>query len=82
MVSEGQAEPWEAVTLPPNPKRGAMFSCLPDDIIRNYNAAMEWSAPEVPIYAYLFWGADYWILRDGSGDPSYLQAVARILAEA
>lgn len=82
MVSEGQAEPWEAVTSPPNPQLRAMFSCRPEDIIRNYNAAMEWSAPDRPIYAYLFWGAEYWILRDESGDPSYLQAFARILDEA
>lgn len=82
MVSEGQAEPWEVVTTPPNPKQRAMFSCRADDAIRNYNTAMEWSAPDAPMYAYLFWGADYWILRNRSGDPSYLQAVARILAEA
>lgn len=82
MVSEGQAEPWEVVTLPPNPERGAMFSCPPNDAIRNYNAAMDWSHPDAPIYAYLFWGADYWILRDRSGDPTYMQTVARILAEA
>jgi glycosyl hydrolase family 42 (putative beta-galactosidase) len=82
MVAEGQAEPWEAVTLPPNPKQAAMFSCRPEDAIRNYNAAMEWSGPDAPLYAYLFWGADYWILRDRSGDPSYLQAVARVLAAA
>lgn len=82
MVSEGQAEPWEAVTLPPNPGQRAMFSCRPADAIRNYNLAMEWSAPNAPIYAYLFWGADYWILRDRSGDPSYLQAIARVVAKA
>ncbi len=82
MVSEGQAEPWEAVTLPPNLERLSMFSCSPHDAIRNYNTAMEWSQPDAPIYAYLFWGADYWILRAGSGDPTYLQAVTRILAEA
>jgi len=82
MVAEGQAEPWEAVTLPPNPERGAMFSCRPGDAIRNYNTAMAWSGHDAPLYAYLFWGADYWILRDRSGDPSYLQAVARVLAAA
>ena len=82
MVSEGQAEPWEVVTLPPNPGRRAMFSCRPADAIRNYNAAMEWSASDAPIYAYLFWGADYWILRERSGDASYVQVVSRILAEA
>jgi len=82
MVSEGQAEPWEIVTLPPNPGQRAMFSCRPDDAIRNYNSAMELSPPDAPLYAYLFWGAEYWILRNRSNDPSYLQAVVRILAEA
>ena len=81
-MSEGQAEPWEAVTVPPNPGAHAMFSCGPDAVIRNYNAAMEWSSSAAPLEAYLFWGADYWILRDRSGDPSYLQAVNRILREA
>jgi hypothetical protein len=82
MVSEGQAEPWEAVTMPPNPENRAMFSCRPEDAIQNYNAAIEWSHPEHPIYAYLFWGAEYWILRARSRDASYLQAFARILEEA
>ena len=81
MVSEGQAEPWEAVTKPPNPEMRAMFSCSPSEIIRNYNAAMGWSGDEAPLYAYLFWGAEYWILRSRSGDPSYLQAFERILNE-
>lgn len=82
MVSEGQAEPWETVTPPPNPDGHAMFSCRPDDVPGNYNAAMEWSNPENPLYAYLFWGAEYWVLRDRSGDPSYLQAFARVLDES
>jgi hypothetical protein len=82
MVSEGQSEPWEAVTLPPNPRERAMFSCRPEDAVRNYNSAMEWSDQESPTYAYLFWGAEYWVLRDQSGDPGYLQAFARILDEA
>jgi glycosyl hydrolase family 42 (putative beta-galactosidase) len=82
MVAEGQSEPWEAVTLPPNPEQRAMFSCRPEDPIRNYNAAMEWSSPEHPLYAYLFWGAEYWVLRDRSGDSSYRQAFTRILGEA
>jgi hypothetical protein len=82
MVAEGQAEPWEAVTVAPNPERRAMFSCRPEDMIRNYNAAMEWSPSEHPLYGYLFWGAEYWILRDRSGDPTYLDAFARILDES
>lgn len=82
MVAEGQAEPWEAVTLPPNPTHGAMFSCRPEDAIENYNAAMTWSTPESPLFAYLFWGAEYWILRERSGDPSYIRAFSRILEES
>jgi len=79
MISEGQAEPWETTTVPPSPERHAAFSCLPEQLIDNYSAAMGWSVKGVPLYAYLFWGAEYWLLRDRSGDPSYLQAFARVL---
>ena len=82
MVSEGQAEPWEAVTVPPNPARHALYSCPPEQLIRAYNAAIGWSPPETPLHAYLFWGAEYWVVRDRSGDPSYLQAFERVLASA
>lgn len=82
MITEGQAEPWEAVTTPPNPSGRGMYSCLPEQIILNYNACMQWSEPAAPLYAYLFWGAEYWMLREQCGDPSYLQAFARILAQA
>jgi len=79
IVAEGQAEPWEAVTLPPNPKTHAMFSCRPQNVIDNFNETMGWSGQGPSLYAYLFWGAEYWVLRERSGDPSYLQAFARIL---
>jgi hypothetical protein len=82
MVSEGQAEPWETATTPPSPERQVMYSCPPDQLVRNYNVAMGWSRPDEPIYAYLFWGAEYWVRRDRSGDPSYLQAFARVLEQA
>src|SRR5713101_1538074 len=82
MVSEGQAEPWEAVTVPPNPARQALYSCPPEQLIRAYNAAIGWSRPETPLHAYLFWGAEYWVVRDRSGDPSYLQAFERVLTSA
>jgi glycosyl hydrolase family 42 (putative beta-galactosidase) len=82
MVSEGQAEPWEAVTVPPNPEGQASHSCPPEDLIRNYNATMAWSASGPPLYAYLFWGAEYWLLRDRNGDSSYLKTFARILEQA
>ena len=81
MVSEGQAEPWEAMTTPPNPSPGqGMYSCLPERVIENYNQCMRWAQQErYPLYAYLLWGAEYWILRSQSGDPRYLRAFARLL---
>ena len=82
MIAEGQAEPWEAVTIPPNPYGQGMYSCLPEQVITNYNTCMRWSRREVPLYAYLFWGAEYWMLRKQCADSSYLQAFARILEHA
>ena len=63
MVTEGQAEPWEAVTTPPN-------------------LTLEATGPNFALDAYLFWGAEYWMLRQQSGDPSYMGAFARILEHA
>ena len=34
---------------------------------------------EAQFYAYLFWDAEYWMLRKQSGDTSYIQTFARIL---
>ena len=83
MITEGQAEPWEAVTTPPNPRSQAMYSCLPEHVIGNYNRWLRWSrAAGVTLDAYLFWGAEYWMLREQSGDASYVQAFARILENA
>jgi hypothetical protein len=83
MISEGQAEPWETVTSPPNPGAHAMYSCLPEHVIENYNQCMRWAAPGDPrLSAYLFWGAEYWVLRAQTGDTRYLQAFARILDQA
>jgi hypothetical protein len=82
MVSEGQAEPWETVTIPPNPSGQGMYSCLPQQIIANYNTCMRWFQQEATLYAYLFWGAEYWVLRQQCADSSYLQAFARILEQA
>jgi hypothetical protein len=82
MITEGQAEPWETVTTPPDPAQQGMYSCLPEQLIVNYNACLRESRPENPLYAYLFWGAEYWILRQQGADPSYLQAFARILESA
>lgn len=80
MVTEGQAEPWETVTTPPNPQYAGAFSCLPEHLIENYN---QWLSPDgldsAPLYAYLFWGAEYWVRRQQSGDVRYLNAFVRIL---
>jgi hypothetical protein len=83
MVSEGQAEPWETVTDPPNPANEGMASCLPQQLIANYNQCMSWNkgAP-ARLSGYLFWGAEYWLLRHRDGDPRYLRAFARVLAES
>jgi hypothetical protein len=82
MIAEGQAEPWETVTTPPNPADQGMYSCQPEQIITNYNTCISWSSPQTPLYAYLFWGAEYWVLRQQCADPGYLQAFARILEQA
>ena len=64
MIVEGQAEPWEAVTTPPSPPGRAMYSCLPEHMIENYSQCMRWSAQRGgALDAYLFWGAEYWVLR-------------------
>jgi hypothetical protein len=82
LIAEGQAEPWETVTTPPNPYKQGMYSCLPEHVIINYNTCMRWSQQEADLYAYLFWGAEYWMLRKLCADSSYLQAFARILEYA
>lgn len=82
LISEGQAEPWEAITTPPNPEDQGMYSCLPEHVIANYNDWMAVDGQLASLYAYLFWGAEYWMLRKQSRDSSYLQAFARILESA
>src|SRR5579859_634683 len=80
MITEGQAEPWEAVTTPPNPRAQTMYSCPPEQLIANYNRWLRRTREaEVALDAYLFWGAEYWLLRHRSGDSSYLAAFARVL---
>ncbi len=80
-VTEGQAEPWETITAPPNPRGQVLSSCQPEHVITNYNRWMDEDGRLGQLYAYLFWGAEYWLLRMHSGDASYLRAFARILAE-
>jgi Beta-galactosidase len=82
LITEGQAEPWETITTPPNPAKQGMYSCLPEHLIGNYNTCMRWYEHQTSLYAYLFWGAEYWMLRKQAMDPSYLQAFVRILEHA
>jgi hypothetical protein len=81
MVTEGQAEPWETVTTPPSQAGRGMFSCLPEHVIENYNEGLQLgrSAPG-GLWAYLFWGAEYWLRRREQGDNRYLAAFSRVLA--
>ncbi len=82
-ITEGQAEPWETATTPPSPPLSGMSSCLPEHLIGNYNNCIRWSrAVGVTLGAYLFWGAEYWLRRQRSGDPRYLNAFARVLDDA
>jgi hypothetical protein len=83
MISEIQAEPWEAVTVPPSPPGRGMYSCLPEQVIGGYNRCVRWARRTPPgASAYLFWGAEYWLLRAHQGDRAYLDAFSRILAGA
>ncbi len=76
MISEGQAEPWETTVNPPSPRQAAAYSCPPERMIATYNDCARWSDD---LYAYLFWGAEYWLMRATQGDASYLNAFARVL---
>jgi hypothetical protein len=80
MITEGQAEPWEAVTTPPHPAGRAMASCPPERVIENCNRCLVLARESGrPLESYLFWGAEYWLLRQQAGDESYLGAFERIL---
>jgi hypothetical protein len=83
MVTEGQAEPWESVTIPPSPDARIAYSCPPERIIQNYSDCLRSARRAgIGLSAYLFWGAEYWVMRDRQGDSSYLDAVARVLAQS
>ena len=67
---------------PRRPTRGMWESivCLPEHLIETYNQWLSLGALNAnPLYAYLFWGAEYWVRRQQSGDASYLNAFTRIL---
>ena len=81
MISECQAEPWETVTTPPSEPGLGMYSCLPEHVVGNYNAAMRLGTTTAGgPWAFLFWGAEYWLRRRDQGDGRYLDAFARVLA--
>jgi hypothetical protein len=81
MVTESQSEPWELTIIPPSPHHYALYSCTPQNLIENYNT---WAscAECQPLYSYLFWGAEYWVLRWNNDDQQYLRAFARVLERA
>lgn len=80
MITEIQAEPWETDTIPPNPPGRVPASCRPEHLIANYNALVRRATRSgAAVEAYLFWGAEYWLLRQQVGDRSYLDAFARVL---
>lgn len=80
MVSEGQAEPWETVVIPPGGAEHAPASCTPANLIDNYNRCMRWAKRKAfTLEGYVFWGAEYWMVRRAAGDTSYLQAFERVL---
>ena len=60
-----------------------MASCLPEHPIATYN---QWLAPGAlgagRLFAYLFWGAEYWVQRRLNGDGRYLVAFERIVSQA
>jgi hypothetical protein len=83
MIAEGQAEPWEAMTTPPNPAGLAMYSCRPEDLITTYSRLLRLASERRRVLGgYLFWGAEYWLARDRDGDPAYLRAFERVLDES
>jgi hypothetical protein len=83
VVTEGQAEPWETVTAPPAPAGRHLYSCPPEQIIATFNHCLAWAREAgAALDAYLFWGAEYWLLRRRGGDPEYLAAFARVVEEA
>jgi hypothetical protein len=83
LVTEGQAEPWEAVTVPPSLPGRRPFSCTPEAVITTYNRCLRWARRAgVELDAYLFWGAEYWLRREIDGEPDYVAAFRRVLEES
>ena len=81
MVTEGQAEPWETVTTPaslPGPRHVQLPARARH---RQLQRAVSGSARlPTELWAFLFWGAEYWLKRRDQGDDRYLAAFSRVLA--
>ncbi|MGH7640380.1 MAG: beta-galactosidase [Candidatus Dormibacteria bacterium] len=82
VVTEGQAEPWETTTVPPDMVPQTPYSCGPERLILNYNLALGPPGAPPAVSDYFFWGLEYWLRRESLGDPSYMDAFARILRES
>src|SRR5262249_26360849 len=66
MIAEAQAEPWEPATTPPSPDGAtSMYSCPPERLIGTYNRSLRLGPAAT---TFLFWGAEYWLLRQQRGD--------------
>ena len=64
---------------PAQPGRTGPYSCPPERSSR-HNDWLRWAdRARTELSAYLFWGAEYWVMRDQQGDSSYLDAFARLL---
>lgn len=83
MATEGRVEPWETTTTLPNPAGRPPTGCTPAELVNNYYRCMTWvRLAHMALAASLFCGAEYRLLRQQTGDPHYLEAFRRILAEA
>jgi hypothetical protein len=61
---------FERHTVPPSPQGYGMYSCLPEHMIANYNQCVRWTRrTSQGASAYLFWGAEYWLLRARQAMP-------------
>ena len=50
--------------MPPSPFGPFLSSCTPADLVDNCNSCMTWvRQAHMALDAYLFWGAEYWLLR-------------------
>ena len=69
-ITEAQAEPWEASAR----TRDNPLSVRPADMV---DLATQLTALEVE--ALMLWGGEYWIWREQSGDPRWIESASRVL---